>query len=513
MKKPVIIVAVIMLLTSITTGIHAQVTSDRGFGNNGGLELADRYLKFRTVKGIICKPDGAILIAGAADSMVPNTRYVVGKTFITKVSANGNVDQSFGVNGFSRIVNPLGSYNIVNALATDAGNNLFLSAIASRDLIVFKRDSIGNSDNTFGLSSSVTKSLNSDGIRNSIATDSQNRILQVGSSSRNIALIRYLPNGTLDSTFGTNGIVATQAGNNWGDYATDVAVQPDGKIIICGQASRTGPTAYDFVLVRYLPNGMLDTNFGSNGITFTDFGYYDKANALAIQPDGKIVVTGEATYDGMVVARYLPDGALDTSFNHTGYLLKDNNGLPLRGNKVLVQPDGKIVVGGNAYVTSSGNDRDFAVFRCLADGTPDAGFAPGGLYTIDLSNGGDDELSCLALQPDGKVLLGGSAAGSFALIRLTMKELAVPGGPGKDQGYVLFPNPAGSEVFIQQRGPTRRAATIKVLDITGRVLTTAYWAAGVNQLSLPVTGFASGSYIVVVKEDEKKEEYYRVRVK
>jgi uncharacterized delta-60 repeat protein len=129
--------------------------------------------------------------------------------------------------------------------------------------------------------------------------------------------VRYLPDGTSDLAFDGDGIVTTDIFGK-GDQANAVAVQPDGKIVVAGFATHATGIDSDFALARYNPDGTLDTSFDGDGIVTTDLGTQsDDARALVIQPDGRIVVAGTAGED-IALARYMPEGKLDTSFGNGG---------------------------------------------------------------------------------------------------------------------------------------------------------------------------------------------------
>jgi uncharacterized delta-60 repeat protein len=221
--------------------------------------------------------------------------------------------------------------------------------------------------------------------------------------------------GNLDPSFGTGGRVV---GTFYG-WASAVALQPDGKIVVAGVADAR-PGTFGFALVRYNPDGTLDRSFGRNGKVITGFGDGAEATAVVVQPDGKIVVAGRSGPTGegsrfFALARYLPDGALDRSFGKRGKittgLLGGENGIA----DLALQPDGKIVAGGWASPASALVYR-FALARYRADGTLDPSFGSGGTVTTKLGNGSSNGAT-LALQPDGKILAGGSARGNFAVVR------------------------------------------------------------------------------------------------
>ncbi len=226
------------------------------------------------------------------------------------------------------------------------------------------------------------------------------------SGNADFALLRYEEDGTLDSSFDGDGIVTTAIGSD-NDVTRDIALQSDGKYVVAGW-NVVDATNHDINVVRYNDDGSLDTSFDGNGIAILDIsGSYDHANAVVIQPDGKIVVIG-STHNGtnldFVIARYNSDGSLDTSFDTNGVTTLDVNAEENRGLAGAVQPDGKIVVGGWGYV---GGEPAFMVLRYNADGTLDNTFHGNGIASGNVGAGEDEEAFALALQPDGKILQAG----------------------------------------------------------------------------------------------------------
>lgn len=219
--------------------------------------------------------------------------------------------------------------------------------------------------------------------------------------------------GQLDVAFGVDGVRATDLGGtyDWG-YAT--AVQQDGRILTAGVTNSQG--TYDFAVVRYLPSGQLDPSFGENGVTITDFGKsWDWAYALALQPDGHIVVAGVSDRTGskdFALARYTKDGQLDRSFGNDGLVLTPVR--PLSTDIVhglAVQPDGSIIAAGVTYddTVSLRPHGDFMVVRYTPRGELDPAFGVGGVMTTNFDAESYDEPYAVVLQPDGKIVLGGSS--------------------------------------------------------------------------------------------------------
>ena len=211
--------------------------------------------------------------------------------------------------------------------------------------------------------------------------------------------------GAPDATFGSGfGAVITPIGSGT-DVAYSLALQPDGMIVVAGTCSNG--TDYDFCLARYLPNGTLDTNFNGIGKVITAIGNgNDGAYSVALQPDGKIVVSGSClngtTYD-FCLARYLANGALDLSFNGTGTVMTAIGSGTDAAYSVALQPDGKIVVAGRC---SNGTNTDFCLARYLANGALDVSLNSTGTVITTIGSGGDVARG-VALQPDGKIVVAG----------------------------------------------------------------------------------------------------------
>ena len=203
-----------------------------------------------------------------------------------------------------------------------------------------------------------------------------------------------------------------------GADAQAVAVQPDGKIVVVG-FTRLSHYALDRVLVRYTVTGKLDPSFGRGGRVVTVDQEGETASAVAIQPDGKIVVAGRSG-NHLALLRYTTRGTLDPSFGSGGKVVPDLPFLDVE-YQLALQRDGRIVAagtGGEEYLrTSDFADADFLVARFTSNGTVDTSFGSGGVAQTNF--GGDDELTAIAIQPDGKIVAAGSSDDDFALARYT----------------------------------------------------------------------------------------------
>jgi uncharacterized delta-60 repeat protein len=240
------------------------------------------------------------------------------------------------------------------------------------------------------------------------ALQPDNRILAAGpvtvGSGKGFGLTRYNPNGSLDFNFGGDGKVTTDFGASE-DQATAVALQADDKIVVGGYAD-AGSNG-DFAVARYLPDGSLDATLMPRSRAMeitTDFGSVDDdVYAGALQADGKIVAlgfTGVTDAHDFALARYMPNGDLDTSFSFDRKQTT-NFGNDDEAFAVALQPDGKNLVGGVAKV---GATFDFALARYMTNGDPDNSFNGDGRLSTDF-NGGLDGVTGLGLQANGKLLI------------------------------------------------------------------------------------------------------------
>jgi uncharacterized delta-60 repeat protein len=219
------------------------------------------------------------------------------------------------------------------------------------------------------------------------------------------------PPSDLDSTFDGDGKVTT-AFDGDSDRAFAVAIQGDGKIVAAGEAL-VGNFDFDFALARYNADGTLDTTFDIDGrVTaafFVDPGGIDRAQAVAIQGDGKIVAAGFADNFIFALARYNADGSLDTTFDTDGLVTTGFGGIPAQAFGVAIQGDGKIVATGYA---NDGDDSVFALVRYNTDGSLDPTFDGDGRVTTDVA-GSVDKASAVAIQGDGKIVVAGSSLARY----------------------------------------------------------------------------------------------------
>jgi uncharacterized delta-60 repeat protein len=335
---------------------------------------------------------------------------------LARYKPDGSLDPAFGSNG-----TVLTSFGAPLAAAADVviqpDGKIVAVGVSGNDFAVARYKANGTLDSTFGTDGLVTTDFGSFDQANGVALQPDGKIVVVGI----VGLARYNTDGSLDSAFGSGGKVIPD-GPSFGS-AFDVAVS-GGKIIVGGGTGNYPFGASDFQLVRYGPDGSLDSTFGSGGIVTTDFGGSDNVFAIAVAAGGEITAAGATKGSSpadIAVARYNSDGALDPTFGSVGKVTTDfSSGSEDTGFGVVVQPDGHITVAGST--SSAPRTSTFAVVRYEATGTLDSAFGSGGKATasfgLPINNAFD-----IAAQPDGKVIVAGGTSditrgvSDFALAR------------------------------------------------------------------------------------------------
>jgi uncharacterized delta-60 repeat protein len=301
-------------------------------------------------------------------------------------------------------------------VAGDTG--LFVSTNPS-DYAICRYNPNGSLDASFGsggkaIFNVLTSGSNQSDIAFRVLLQSDGKILVAGfSNTIYFSVIRLNSDGTLDTTYGDGtGKLTFNFGGN--DITVNSAVlQPDGKLIMVGQSRNSGsPSQYDYAIARITTDGALDLDFSNDGKLVVDFGNgSDEAMGVAVDTDGKIVVAGYGGSGGIL--KLNPDGSIDNGFGTAGKVILPGTGF----QDVAIQPDGKIVVIGGV---TNGN---MLAARFNADGTADDSFGTGGMVTSEVDSGGFNYFTSVLLQPDGKILVGGGVTtggtGYFGVVRLT----------------------------------------------------------------------------------------------
>ncbi len=434
LKKLIVLSLIATFLFSIPAGpLQAAAGElDPQFGKNGKL-TTDFTGNGGEASGVAVQQDGKIVAAGTADDSVTRGDFVV-----SRYNTDGSLDTGFGTNGKVRTdILGTNSSDLATALAIQndgkivvGGDTIFIGL----RFVLVRYNGDGSLDSSFGTGGKVVTDIGAfDDSINALVLQPDGKIIAVGvanttfspSGPFNFALARYNPDGSLDTTFGTGGKVITDF-NGLADRAYAAALQQDGRIVVAGSVEVFSqfPELRNFALARYNPDGSLDTGFGSGGKVTTDFfGSTDEAFGVTIQQDGKIIAGGGASDPSIPsgadfgLARYNPNGSLDPSFGTNGKVMTDflSEGDGIRAIALLA--DGKILAAGHADDAEGNGITDFALAQYNADGSLDSTFGAGGRVRTDFFVESTDWINAIAIQADGKIVVAGRAENDFALAR------------------------------------------------------------------------------------------------
>jgi uncharacterized delta-60 repeat protein len=389
-----------------------MVVSTSSFAAGGGKVITDLG-GIETAFSVVLQSNGKILVTGYSYDLSDNAYLAM-----ARYNADGSLDSTFSGDGITLMNSGMFSAGFSLKMQSD-GKILVAGAIddgnAGGDFLLARYNSDGSLDTTFASNGIATSDFGDLDIGFSVTTQSNGKILVGGTSGQYFALARYNVNGSLDTSFSSDGKVVTDFGS--AAAGSSVAVQSDGKILVSGLAVAGNNMA--FAIARYNVDGSLDTGFSGDGKVITDFGSSSASCSMTLQADGKILVAGGGylsglTFNGFALARYNVDGSLDTSFSGDGIVLTDF-GQDAAGQSIQVQTDGKIVVGGF-------ENGDFAIVRYNADGSLDTTFSADGKVTNDL--GKFECINDLVIQADGKIVAAGATGddklaseGNIAIVR------------------------------------------------------------------------------------------------
>jgi uncharacterized delta-60 repeat protein len=355
-------------------------------------------------------------------------------------ASDGSLDTSFGVNGLfmdpNTTTSASGQYIQVDGKIVVVGNS---TVSLAQVITIYRLTSTGTLDSTFGVGGTVTLAQQQSGSMDTadgVAVQSDGKIVVVGYSGStadtlsHVVVARLNSNGSLDSTFGTGGIVLLPylgSGGSFlfGDQAYAVVIQTDGKIVAVG-TSDSGTVNPHFMIIRLTTTGSLDTTFNHTGFVITDFSgngsSSDVANAVAFQSNNAIIAAGSSTAlnatSHFALARYNANGSPDTTFNGTGLVITNFDPIGNTSSEtayaVNIQPNGSIIAAGSS-VTPSTNPANLA--RYLSDGSLDSSFFGGtatvpGTVVTSAGSENTNEYYALALQADGKIVAAGAHQGA-----------------------------------------------------------------------------------------------------
>lgn len=483
-KRKGILASLVVFLTSVSSlSLHAQVL-DSSFGVNGIVKMPFDANGGGSIQSVAQQADGKIIAAGGAKSSFAIIRY----------HSNGTVDSSFASNG--RLIKQFnGHFGGANNVLIQPDNKIIVSGTAlgsNSNFAIARFNQDGTPDLSFNGTGDAVIDISSKDHCNGMALQPDGKIILCGERSlmpnNAVTVIRLNPDGTVDSAFNNGqGIFYAQYGI-WSSRLNEVIVKPDGKIIACGNVNNNST---DFLLIQLLPDGQLDSAFGTNGVVITPntgFGH-----DFALQPDGKIVIVGRDVATGGHMVRYMPDGSIDNNFGTNGHVLITHPlGLP-GPEQVEIDNDGKIYAAG--YI-DTGNEEMYLV-RFNTDGSIDNTYAHYGIIT-SLSPQ-QERTHAMLIQQDGKILMAGSVSvnfsGNFGMLRFWPFPLSINAINNK-QDLKIFPNPATNVLHLDDVRFITGRDTYTIFSSTGEVLQAGVLLSPlINIINIP-----KGVYIIQITD-------------
>ena len=394
--------------------LASQGSLDKSFGGDG--IVTSNVGKYDEANAIAIQKDSKIVVVGHSvieDEGEEEFDGIENKIDVIRYNTDGTLDTSFDGNGI--VTTSIGNNILIPtdiAIQNDGKivitGTMYISSDSGTDsdesIFVMRYNSDGTLDTSFDDDGIVITTIESDAQSYALAIQNDGKIVITGDP----IIVRYNTDGTIDTGFGNEGIIVTAAGY----VLASIAIQSDGKIVLAGVHSPDSGNG-NILVMRCNPDGTLDTSFDDDGVAITEIDNDAESYAVAIQNDGKIVVTGE-TWTGnnfdsnIIVIRYNPDGSEDISFGDDGIVITSIDS-QAGAYDIAIQNDNNIVVTGTSTV--QGNSRDYAltVVRYNISGTLDTNFDGDGIVTTKIYGDGDsyDVADGIAIQSDGKIVVAG----------------------------------------------------------------------------------------------------------
>jgi uncharacterized delta-60 repeat protein len=488
----------IIMLRSFTFGLikyNTNGTLDTTFDTDG-IVITEFEYSTDELKKIIVLPNDKIIALGTSRYRQPNNAYF-SNIVLSKYNSDGSLDTSFGNLGKVYSVFGENVYTIMNAFVQTDGKilvNAYYYVFPSYDPIyeLIRYNSDGSLDTTFGTNGKIATSSGVFSLINPV----DGKLLFVSgnylpSGDYEHIIKKYNNNGSIDAVFGTNGSVTFNNGNS--PYDLKFALQQEGKILVSGTSYYSGFNT-QFFTRRLNVDGSLDTTFGTNGQITTPIQGYVLSNL--VQSDGKIVVVGMS--GGLSLIRYNPNGTIDIAYGTNGIAsssLDNYNQI----NSVFLQPDNKILAAISQYNPLQ-NPNEFKVKRINTDGTLDNDFGGNNGITTLFYNGYNEAFS-IGLQSNNKIILAGTTYdginNNFALTRLNNNVLSVADISENQTNLVIHPNPVKNLLNIKLN---REISIIDytIYNLVGQVI----YKKSETTPQINIENLTKGIYIIQINTSE-----------
>jgi uncharacterized delta-60 repeat protein len=395
-------VTAVLLLTGVAQASPGGL--DPSFGGNGRVvtDLAPNQGGSNVAYAVASYPNDKLVVAGTvspsgSDSTFGLVRYLF----------DGSLDRTFGGgDGRVRTAFAEGSAGALNLAVQADGKIVAVGGISGAALAVARYNSDGSLDETFDDDGRVTTNVPGRSPTNgaAVAVQDDGKIVVAGTSEDDFLVVRYESDGSPDETFGTDGVALVDLGGS--EHSEAIALQPDGSIVVAGRTVQPPEGDFVWALIRLTSAGLPDPTFGTAGAVMSNLNSRgtEWADDVALQENGKIVAVGKARAKWAIV-RYTAGGALDPGFAEGGIARIRFGYYGAEG--VVIQSTGKIVVAGPELV-GSGAERDlgFGLARFRTDGRFDTTFGGDGHVETPIGRFGDAYAHGLAAQRQRLVVVG-----------------------------------------------------------------------------------------------------------
>jgi uncharacterized delta-60 repeat protein len=507
MKKKIILLISIIGFISYSQ----NYVLDNTFGISGlATTTFGQNLSFIT--SLELQTDGKILACG--NNKIGNSNQLV----ISRYNADGTLDNSFGTLGkvITSIFNDGVSSYFKIKLQSDGKILIGGSSgatLGATDFVILRLNIDGSFDNTFGTNGiTITDINNKTNVAICLEIQNDNKILLAGRTYTdfeydNIAVVKYNSNGTLDNSFGNLGIFTLDIGgggiNASIETISSIKFLPNGKILLGGSTDDTSAVeSYNFLLMRLNNNGSIDTTFGINGKTITNFGDSESIASLNITSDNKIIAAGSlwnGTARKICLAKYSIDGNIDTTFGNNGIVITQINSIAM--NDQILQAT---LITDNKLLCTGVSNNDFLMVRYNSNGTLDNSFNMTGFKTTDFFGSTDVAYSSIS-QTDGTILLGGGSTNqtivTFAIAKYKVENLF------NDNFFVnnnfeIYPNPT-KDVFVIRNINAEIITEINIYDMQNKNII----KEKNNFNKINIENLKTGIYNLIIKTRNEKYNY------
>ena len=490
----------ILAFSAATTGAFAQAGSlDPEFAT-AGIGLYQPNQNNFIGNKIISLPDSSMLVCGYSIILSSNA-------FVSHILENGSIDTTFGVSSGTTF---LGSGTTASTMAVAPDQSIYVGGYTSypdSKFLLAHLSATGIPDADFGIDGIVTTAITTgSSVCKDMVIQPDGKLVLGGygddeqTTNSDLLFVRYLTDGTLDSTFNNTGIVVVDGGADWEDMSA-LALMDDGSIVGAGSGNVSS------LLIKLNADGTLNTDFGTDGIALPSTGTaYEGAYGMSIH-DGSIYVVGYTADEDIIdtdsfIAKLNADGSFDTSFGTNGSTVSDFGVYDMLYG-LAIDANGKIVACG-----AVGDLNLLLTVRYGEDGALDPSFGDGGITTTDLTSS-YAELFNVAIQPDGKVVATGHGVVDGFWPLVVVRYLGDGGTVGiadnaSAAGQIsLYPNPViGGGTTLELRDAN--GAQVWKSDLQGRTIGKVMIVEkGIASVKLDVSGLAAGIYLVNVLSQGK----------